>query len=83
MYRKYLWQVFSLLVLLTLVSYRPAQAADPAIDLSQDANHDGIPDELYQQVQYVPLASDPQVAVAYLVGRLPYAPHTRAAAGSR
>ncbi len=77
MYRKYLWQVLSLLVLLTLVSYRPARAAEPVLDLSQDANHDGIPDELYRQVQTVPLAGDPQAAIAHLVWQLPYAPHTR------
>ncbi len=74
------WRYVLLSILLvTVFAISPvAQADGPTIDLTQDANSDGIPDALAAEVQRVAASKDKAAAIQDMVSRLPYSPETRA-----
>jgi len=55
----------------------PSQNQRGVIDLTTDANGDGIPDQLAEEVARIPQAEDREGAIADLVDRLPYSQETR------
>lgn len=57
---------------------RVANTAKPLINLEQDANGDGTPDALAEEVKRIESAQDKDAAIKDFLNRLPYSPETRA-----
>lgn len=70
--------LFSIMLVISFSLSATAQAGGPTIDLTQDANQDGIPDALAREVALVATSKDKEAAIADMVNRLPYSPETRA-----
>jgi hypothetical protein len=66
-------------ILLTVVPFAApvVYAQEPTIDVTTDANADGVPDGLATEVRRVSTATDRQSAVRAFANRLPYSAQTR------
>ncbi len=76
--RSYIWLSVVVTAMLLVTCFTPrAIASGPALDLTLDADRDGVPDSLAREVMLIQKAADPEAVLASMAERLPYSAKTR------